>query len=177
MSLNDRELFEKNDMLLLHSLFEDKGILANRNELVLPQIKRLGQPDLWSKTIEIISSGDIDQRRLLYFEIEKSDMPQDSKLWWLVILSIALGAPLEDMEQLSSGNKHMPTEISSKCIEVAARILADYEVEQERYRRYIKRVQEDTKLQELEKNVEERRKEKATAEQNLQSHRRQGNRG
>lgn len=175
--MNERELFEKNDMTLLHSWFEEGSIPTNKDEFVLPQTYRSGQLDLWSKTINVICSGDDDQRQSLYYEIEKSDMPQDSKLWWLSILSIALDAPLEHMEQLASGNKHMPTEISSQCIEVAARILADYAAGQERHRRYMERVKEEKELHELENIAEERRKEKETAEDDLKRHREQGNRG
>ncbi len=164
-------------MALLHSWFEEGNNLVNRDDLVVPQTSRSVHSDLWSKTIEIINSGDNEQMRSLYFEIENSDMPRDSKVWWLAILSIALDAPLEDIEQLAFGNKRMPAVISSECIAVAARVLADYAAKQERYRRAKERLQEEKQLRELENIADERRKEKEAAEDSLKRHREQGNRG
>lgn len=175
MNSEEKYLFEKNDLSLLHAWFE-KGSTNQiaKEDMTYPSIQMEKITDVWSEVIDIISNSRTDKYRSIYFEIEKTNISQDGKLWWMSLLAVAMNAPLNELENFSRGAKQMPDVVSTESIRVAARILVDYVAEVERIKREKERIEKEMRMKELKKEAEEKQRQKDQAEANLQRHRNQG---
>lgn len=171
---NNRLEYEINDLALLHSWFEagDNNSL-DIQEIRYTLIQRVEGNDIWSDVIKITSDGKIDQYRSMYAKIKNSDLIEEGKQWWMVILAIMMNAPLSELDSLAKGEKYMPDKVSKECVCVASRIFANNAAEEERVRREKQRKHEEEQLKRSEKEVAEKQQQKEIAEDNLHRHRSQ----
>lgn len=171
---NNRQEYEINDLTLLHSWFEaGDNNFSDIQGIKYPQIQKDTGNDLWSDVIKITSDGKIDQYRSMYAKIKNSDLIEEGKQWWMVILAIMMNAPLSELDSLAKGEKYMPDKVSKECVCVASRIFANIAAEEERVRREKQRKYEEEQLKRSEKEVAEKQQQKEIAEDNLRRHRSQ----
>lgn len=172
--MNNRQDYEINDLALLHSWFEtgDNNSL-DIQEIKYPQIQRVMESDIWSDVIKITSDGNANQYRSIYSKIKNSDLIEEGKQWWMVVLAMMMEAPLSELDSLAKGRKYMPDKVSNECVRVASRIFANIAAEKERERREKQRKSEEEQLKHSEKEVAEKKQQKEIAEDNLRRHRSQ----
>lgn len=171
---NNRLEYEINDLALLHSWFEagDNNSL-DIQEIRYTLIQRVEGNDIWSNVIKVTSDCNVDQYRSVYAKIKTSDLTEEGKQWWMVILAIMMNAPLSELDSLAKGKKYMPDKVSKECVCVASRIFANIAAEEERVRREKQRKHEEEQLKRSEKEVAEKQQQKEIAEDNLHRHRSQ----
>ena len=172
---NNRQKYEINDLILLHSWFEaGDNNFSDMQEIKYHLIRIDKKKYMWSDVIKITSDyNNEDQYNSMYAKIKNSDLIEEVKQWWMVILAIMMNAPLSQLDSLAKGKKYMPDKVSKECVCVASRIFANIAAEEERVRREKQRKHEEEQLKRSEKEVAEKQQQKEIAEDNLHRHRSQ----
>ena len=118
---NNRQKYEINDLILLHSWFEaGDNNFSDMQEIKYPLIRIDKKNDMWSDVIKITSDyNNEDQYNSMYAKIKNSDLIEEVKQWWMVILAIMMNAPLSQLDSLGRGKKYMPDKVSTECLCVA----------------------------------------------------------
>lgn len=172
MKEEEKELLEFNDIRLLHERFQSiPSIDPDRSKIQMPVLKVREYDDLWSRALRSASEGQEDSIMRIRAEIACSDFADVSKKWWDFVLSFALGAPPEELEQYEEESKSPLDKVDPSCIYTAVGQLAVPAANWEKKRRRMKREEEEKELERLQAQAGERYKEKGSAQRSLQAYR------
>lgn len=171
MSDNKRKFFEKNDLCLLHSYFDEDSQYKISEEERIPFIDNTDREDIWTEAIKVISDRDFVLIKRMQAKIKQSDMSIEGKRWWETIFAIAIEAPLEELERLLIENSRGQENDKNDYMSISVKKLLQKAIIKECTERRKKRQKEEERLKNLEEEVVRRWHEKDKAEKNLERHR------
>lgn len=173
-----RKFLEFNDLRELRLRFggEDDNIyMSDENDV--PKMEILTREDVWTDAVSAASSDEDSYIRSVYIKVKHSNLLMDGKYWWEVVLTVAMNAPLEEMERLLKENTDGEPDNKLDYINIAAKKIAYDAAEREREIRKKREQEEKNRLLKLQEEADKRRYEKCIAEYNLKQHRKsQGDR-
>lgn len=171
MERRQRELLEFQDMRQLHLKFsENIADTVKIEKEIIPNISAVCREDIWSRALGAVSCGNLDDIRAMYGQSGSSELAADTKKWWEVIFSVALGAPPEELEKLAYDDSADPENINAEYIKMWAAQIASSAADREFKLREQKEIENQREMNRLEQEVKRYRENEATAKHKLKEY-------
>lgn len=172
MNPSQKRKLEQLDLTAIHEFFDHRQIV----DLTIREYPKLTiskNTDLWTDAIYAAVEQKEDSLKAVHASVSLSDLPEDSVSWWNKVFAVAEKAPLGEFEKLLKGKTAMPNEFNSDCFKAAGDIIAEWGRQREFQLRKKKVDAEKKKLDALQGDVSDKRKNLAEAQSDLNRHTKQ----